>query len=104
VAQDEVELIGRKQGQVQQRLQVQDPALWSVDAPNLYSAQTSLYIRGRLVDAQSTHFGIRSLDFSAEAGFRLNGQTLFLRGGCLHHDHGILGARAFDAPRSGAYG
>jgi beta-galactosidase len=97
VAQETIEVLCRGEAQVQQRLTVENPALWSVDAPNLYSARTRLYVRGRLADAHSTHFGIRSIDFSAEAGFRLNGEPLFLNGGCLHHDHGILGARAFDA-------
>jgi beta-galactosidase len=96
-AQDDLEVLCRGEGEFQQRLKLENPALWSLDAPHLYSAQTRLYVGGRLVDAQATHFGVRSIDFSAEAGFRLNGQPLWLRGGCLHHDHGILGARAFDA-------
>ncbi len=41
-------------------------------------------------------FGVRTISFSAERGFQLNGKTIKLKGGCLHHDNGLLGAAAFD--------
>lgn len=80
-----------------QTLHIEDPKLWSLETPHLYQARTRIYAGRTLVDAEVTPFGVRSIDFSAEAGFRLNGKQVFLRGGCLHHDHGILGAKAFDA-------
>ncbi len=82
---------------IEQSLRVEKPALWSPESPSLYSAKVQLHARGRNLDAWAGHFGIRSIDFSAQAGFRLNGQKTLLYGGCVHHDHGILGSRAFDA-------
>jgi beta-galactosidase len=98
VATEEVEVfVGRESGAFRQRLELERPSLWSPDEPHLYSALVQVFEGNRLTDAQALHFGIRSADLSTQAGFRLNGQKLILRGGCMHHDQGILGARAFDA-------
>jgi beta-galactosidase len=51
---------------------------------------------GQAVDEVSTTFGIRSIEWSAEKGFLLNGKAVKMMGGCVHHDHGPLGAAAFD--------
>jgi beta-galactosidase len=79
-----------------QELAVAHPRLWSPDAPQLYRIETELRVGRKVVDTATTRFGIRSLDFSAEAGFRLNGEPLVLRGGCVHHDNGPLGAASYD--------
>ncbi len=79
-----------------QELAVRRPKLWSPDSPQLYRVETELRVGRRVVDAATTLFGIRSLEFSAEAGFRLNGEPLDLRGGCVHHDNGPLGAASYD--------
>ncbi|MDO4165192.1 MAG: glycoside hydrolase family 2 TIM barrel-domain containing protein [Bacteroides sp.] len=71
------------------------PALWSIDTPQLYTAEVSLSEAGQERDRISLTFGIRSLSFSAEKGFMLNGQPMKLKGGCLHHDNGLLGSAAF---------
>jgi beta-galactosidase len=75
---------------------IRSPALWSPDSPALYTAVTEVYRDGRLTDRAETRFGVRSIAFDVKNGFRLNGQTLKLKGGCLHHDNGPLGARAYD--------
>jgi beta-galactosidase len=75
---------------------VKAPALWSPDAPALYTAVTEVYRDKQLTDRVETKFGIRTISFDAVNGFRLNGQPLKLKGGCLHHDNGPLGARAYD--------
>jgi beta-galactosidase len=75
---------------------LKSPALWSPDAPALYTAVSEVYRDGRLTDRAETKFGVRSISFDAVAGFLLNGRPLKLKGGCLHHDNGPLGARAFD--------
>jgi beta-galactosidase len=82
---------------LQQSLRVENPELWSPEAPNLHSARVRVYAKGKLLDAWSGRFGIRSLAFSAGAGFLLNGKKTLLKGSCMHHDQGILGSRAFDA-------
>ena len=49
-----------------------------------------------LIDAATTPFGIRSLEFDASRGFLLNGEPTLLRGGCVHHDDGVMGAASYD--------
>lgn len=79
-----------------QELLVDYPALWSIDNPNLYAAVTEVYAGDKLCDRTETTFGIRSISFDAENGFLLNGQPVELKGGCVHHDNGPLGAKAYD--------
>ena len=73
-----------------------DARLWSVDAPHLYSLTSEVLAGSEVLDAETTTFGIRSLAVDAKQGFRLNGEPLKLRGGCVHHDHGLLGAASYD--------
>ena len=73
-------------------LEVPRPELWSPGSPSLYKARISL--DGG--DCIEVPFGIRTLEFSAEKGFLLNGEPLELKGGCVHHDHGLLGAASYD--------
>jgi len=75
---------------------VPSPELWSPDAPHLYDADVEVAVAGKVVDTMSTPFGIRIIAVHAERGFQLNGHTLLLKGGCLHHDNGPLGAAALD--------
>lgn len=75
---------------------VDKPLLWSCDTPNLYTAEVSLTQDGKLLDRVTETFGIRTLEFSPEFGFKLNGQKLFLKGISNHHDLGAVGAAAFD--------
>jgi beta-galactosidase len=77
-------------------LPVEHAALWSLDAPNLYTARAEVLVRGRVVDTVSTTFGIRSLVWNGEVGFLLNGKPVEIVGGNVHHDHGPMGAVALD--------
>ena len=81
---------------VEQTLEVRSPKLWSPDSPELYSAEVEIVAAGKTVDTVSTPFGIRKIEVDAENGFRLNGQMLKLKGGCMHHDNGPLGSAAID--------
>jgi len=74
---------------------ISEPVLWNTDHPNLYSAELILKADGKEVDSYSTNFGIRSIAYSAEKGFLMNGEELLLKGACMHHDNGLLGAAAF---------
>ena len=89
-----------KQGEnipVTMELKLPSPVGWSPDTPYRYRAVISLTDdRTGEVDEISQVFGFRSITFSATEGFVLNGQQTFLRGGCLHHDNGLLGAAAYD--------
>ena len=81
---------------VEQLIEVSSPKLWSPDSPDLYSAEIEIAAAGKTLDKASTHFGIRKIEVDAENGFRLNGQMLKLKGGCLHHDNGPLGSATID--------
>jgi beta-galactosidase len=81
---------------VEQTLEIRSPKLWSPDSPDLYSAKVEIAAAGKTLDQTSTHFGIRKIEVDAEHGFRLNGQMLKLKGGCMHHDNGPLGSAAID--------
>lgn len=82
---------------VQATLTVPSPRPWSPQSPTLYSLETELSRDGRRLDVDVTAFGVRIVTFDARQGMMLNGAPTKLRGGCIHHDHGILGAAAFDA-------
>lgn len=77
-------------------LQVQKPKLWSPEAPDLYTTKISLWKDNTRLDELAIPFGIRTIAFSAENGFELNGIPMKLKGGCIHHDNGLLGSAAFD--------
>lgn len=71
---------------------IKGPELWSVDTPVLYTAEVSVSSNGKVYDKITIPFGIRTISVSAEKGFQLNGKSIKLKGGCLHHDNGLLGA------------
>ena len=74
--------------------EVENPALWSVDEPNLYTLKTEILVNGDVVDSCEETFGFRWFSWSEE-GFALNGENVKLNGVCLHHDQGALGAAAY---------
>ncbi len=80
----------------EQIIDVRDPELWSDETPSLYSLKTELISEGKILDSEKTTFGIRSISFTPEKGFLLNGKQVILKGACIHHDNGLLGAAAFD--------
>jgi beta-galactosidase/beta-glucuronidase len=68
------------------------PGLWSPDSPALYTVISRVFIGDELVDETRTPLGIRRFFFDANQGFFLNGKNLKLKGVCLHHDGGVVGA------------
>ncbi|MEO8368032.1 MAG: sugar-binding domain-containing protein [Candidatus Solibacter sp.] len=82
--------------ETQQEITVGKPALWSPESPRLYRAVTRVMSGANALDEVTTPFGIRMIEWSAEKGFLLNGAAVKMNGGCVHHDHGPLGAAAFD--------
>jgi beta-galactosidase len=72
--------------------QLANPALWSVDAPNLYSAIVTVEAGGKPRDAERVSFGVRTAVFDADKGFFLNGKPLKIQGTCNHQDHAGVGA------------
>jgi beta-galactosidase len=82
---------------IQTETDIEKPDLWSPENPALYTATIQLLKNGKVFDEVHQTFGIRSIEFSAEKGFLLNGKSVLLKGGCVHHDNGILGSAAFKA-------
>jgi beta-galactosidase len=82
--------------QMVQTVHISNPHTWSPDHPYLYKAEISVLKKSKVVDREVQSFGVRSLQFSAAKGFLLNGKKTLLRGGCVHHDNGPLGAAAID--------
>src|ERR1700722_5624094 len=78
-----------------QCLYVRAPALWSPESPALYSAHVIVTDENGEADAETVIFGVRSLRLDPERGLRINGETVKLRGACVHHDNGVLGAATF---------
>jgi beta-galactosidase len=71
---------------------VLQPKLWSPESPYLYTAVVTLRENGEVIDQVATNFGIRTIKFTPDEGFLLNGKRTAIRGVCLHHDLGALGA------------
>lgn len=68
--------------------------LWSLNSPNLYTA--AVQVESAETDSVDAIFGIRTLSFTTEGGFLLNGESITLKGGCVHHDNGALGSATID--------
>jgi beta-galactosidase len=75
-----------------QKLDVSHPQLWNPDDPKLYRAVGKIVSDGKILDEVTTPFGIREFHFDADKGFFLNGKNLKIKGVCLHHDAGPIGA------------
>lgn len=79
------------------RLYVENPRLWSPDAPNLYRAEVRLWEGDAVTDAAVVEtFGLRVLTLDPVRGLAVNGRTVKLYGGCIHHDNGVIGAATID--------
>lgn len=77
------------------KLSVEKAKLWSSETPELYDIAVTIEKDGIVIDSQNVRTGIRILQWDAEKGFQVNGKTVKLRGGCVHHDNGPLGAEDF---------
>ena len=75
---------------------ISDPALWSVEEPNLYTALVTVETHGQVRDAEPVKFGVRFLRFDANHGFFLNDKPVKIQGTCNHQDHAGVGAAVPD--------
>ena len=78
-----------------QCLLVEHPALWSDETPNLYSCRITISEDENPIDSVNISTGIRTLRLNAKHGLLVNGKPTKLRGTCIHHDNGIIGAATF---------
>lgn len=85
---------------VERRIVVEQPELWDEETPRLYSCMTRVYTKNGgeeiLLDEDEEVFGIRTLQVDAKRGLRVNGRSVKLRGACIHHDSGLLGAATYE--------
>lgn len=79
---------------IRQRITIEKPALWNVDSPSLYTVQCRLedLASQQELDREEAVFGIRKIQLDSRNGLRINGRSVKLKGGCVHHDNGFLGA------------
>ena len=81
-----------KDGNMMMHLWFDNPKLWSPESPYLYTLTMNQYADGKLLDTESHKVGIRTISVTKEGGFQLNGKSRKIKGVCLHHDLGPLGA------------
>lgn len=96
-SQRNVTIAAGKKLETTQELKIDNPALWSADSPNLYTAQIKIIQNKKAVDQVSLPVGIRDITIDAEKGLLVNGKPVLLKGGCIHHDNGPLGAVSIEA-------
>ena len=80
---------------LKENIVIDNPILWDLENPYLYSLHLDIVRDGAVVDTYDTNFGLRFVTVDAKNGFRLNGKTIKLKGGCVHHDNGIIGAASY---------
>ena len=88
------ETLGKEK--IEHEITLKEPNLWDTEHPYLYKAKITLKQDQKIIDTYWQNFGIRSMAFDATSGFTINGQNLKLKGACIHHDNGALGAAAID--------
>lgn len=87
-----VKIPAASQAFVSHSMQIVQPRVWGLQHPNRYLAVTRVERKGQVIDRYETLFGIRTIAFTADQGFFLNGESVKIHGVCMHHDLGALGA------------
>ena len=78
-------------------IRIADANLWNIEDPYLYTIRATITENNETLDTDEIRFGIRTLSVNAAEGLLINGESVKLRGGCIHHDHGVLGAADYPA-------
>jgi len=96
---DEIHLtsFAGSENKVHQQITIPAPQLWSCDSPHLYECVVQVSDEERIWDEERIRYGIRKLSLDAVRGLQINGETVKLRGTCVHHDNGLLGAATHEA-------
>jgi len=89
---DDFSVLVGNEVEILQTVNIKNPLLWSPDSPHLYTLYTEIKTENEVIDDDCTVFGIRWFDFDPDKGFSLNGESMKLKGLCIHHDAGALGA------------
>jgi len=88
-------LTGQSNLELSVDLKVNQPKMWSIDEPTLYTLRTTVLQNGKTIDQTSTTTGFRDILFNPDHGMTLNGKALKIKGVCLHHDSGVLGSEVY---------
>lgn len=91
-----VTMYGEAEETLHQSICLKNAGLWSPEHPALYECTVTLYAGEEKLDEGKETFGIRKLELDAEHGLRINGEQVKLRGTCIHHDNGIIGAATLE--------
>lgn len=94
VSSQDIKLEKNKVEEIALETNIKNPKLWSIEDPNLYTVKTEIKVGEDIVDTEYTDFGFRYFEFDKQKGFSLNGKNIKLKGVCMHHDQGALGAVA----------
>lgn len=86
--------LSRGKNKISARLSLENPKIWDIDTPNMYEILATLKTDSS-TDSEKSPFGIRTVYVDPKRGFILNGKSVKLRGGCVHHDHGPLGSASY---------
>ena len=95
-AETQAKTVASTSEEITQNITIPQAKLWSVEEPNLYTAEVQVFADGVESDNLLATFGIRTIQFSAQKGFLLNGKKVLLKGGCMHQDNGFLGSATID--------
>ena len=88
-------LPANEKGIARVKIAVPNAELWDIDSPLLYDVNAELSEDEIVIDTAATTFGVRTISADSTNGFMLNGRTVNMIGGCVHHDNGILGSASF---------
>lgn len=80
------------ESEIEQKITVSTPSRWSLESPYIYSLRSVVLEKNKIIDEQTTPFGIRDIRYDVNKGFFLNGKQVKMNGVCLHHDAGSVGA------------
>lgn len=92
---DKLTLAPNTNQQITTSLSLNNPELWSVDTPNRYRLRTTVLQNNKIIDSTTIVAGFRKFTFDPDKGFALNGKQMKVKGVCLHHDAGVLGAEVY---------
>ncbi len=87
-----IQLKSGERGSLRQQISVGKPNLWSLESPYLYTLESIVKSRGRVIDRRTTQFGIRTIRFDKDRGFFLNDKPVKIKGVCCHQDHAGVGS------------
>lgn len=91
-ASKKLKVAAERSDKVKSIIKIKSPKLWDLETPELYTLKTTVSADGTIIDQSTTKTGFRTFSFDADKGFALNGQSMKMKGVCLHHDAGVLGS------------